>query len=454
MLENTFAKIQIAKSGFIFLFNGKKEMIISPVDRQAGDHHTALNSLTQNRLLDDLMAAAKSQDNSIRYVTSYDESQTMQAYVSYFKPLDWYVAVNVPVSEIHDPAKNLVTRLSYVIALIFLGSLIAAFLLVTRISRPLNMLASYAKELPSHDFTAEEEKGSPIDNLPAKFKDEVGRLAQSLLFMKAELKKSIKDLMTTTAAKERIESELNVARDIQMGILPKTFPAFPQYNEFHLYAMVEPAKQVGGDLYDFFLVDEDHLCFAVGDVSDKGVPAALFMVITKTLINTMAQQDPSPAEMMVKINNILSTDNPNSMFVTLVIGILNFRTGKVRYSNGGHNPPILIKDQGGVFYEKQLSGPAVGAIEDVAYKELSLTLNPGDALFLYSDGITEAMNPAKELFSDERLLSEIELLRDRTVEDVIARVNTMVKEHAGSEPQSDDIAMLMIRYAGNKKSPT
>jgi len=452
ILGQTFTKIQLAKTGTAFLFDGKREVLIPPKEEVLLDYRTVFNKVTGNLLMDDLIETAKSDARSLRYITSGRKEKLMEAHIGYFKALDWYITVIVPVEEINLPAKTLITRQSYIIAIIFLGSLIVAFILVSRIARPLNLLASYAKELPTHDFTAdaEMESESPISGLPAKFKDEVGRLAGSFVFMETELKKNIRDLMETTAAKERIQGELNVAREIQLGILPKIFPAFPERKEFDLYALLDPAKEVGGDLYDFFLIDDDHLCFTVGDVSDKGVPAALFMVITRTLIKTAAEKRLSASDIMVQVNNILNGDNPRSMFVTLIVGILNFRTGEVRYANGGHNLPIVVSRKNGVLYKEGISGLVVGAMDGIPYKELSLTLEPGEDLFLYTDGITEAMSPDLELYSDERLLSEMEKLQGQPLEDVINAIRASINDHAGSAPQSDDIGMLMIRYKGSE----
>jgi len=225
----------------------------------------------------------------------------------------------------------------------------------------------------------------------------------------------------------------------------------PHWSDFDLYATLESAKEVGGDLYDFFFIDDDHICFTLGDVSDKGVPASLFMVITRTLIKAVAQKDCSPADMMFQINNTLSTDNPKTMFVTLIIGILNVRTGEVRYANGGHNPPIVVSRKKGVFYQEGISGPLLGPIENVPYKELSLTLQPGDSLFLYTDGVTEAMDSEKNLFSDERLLAEIETLQNEVVEDIVNGIIASIKKHTKSEPQSDDIAMMVLKYNGDRE---
>jgi serine phosphatase RsbU (regulator of sigma subunit) len=266
-----------------------------------------------------------------------------------------------------------------------------------------------------------------------------------------------KQAMQHVKEMERIESELNVAREIQMGILPKVFPPFPDHDEFDICADLIPAKAVGGDLYVFFFIDKDHLCFTLGDVADKGVPAALFMVITRTLVKNSAQFSPSPADMMSQINRILCMDNPKTMFVTLIIGILNVRTGELLYATGGHNRPILIRHSGHVHYKEDLSGPALGVIPDASYKEISVTLGTNDAIFMYTDGVTEAMNEKGDLFTDERLLEECSKFQHASVEEMIAGILQQVRKHTGSRPQSDDIAMMAIRYNQRKsmdKHPT
>ena len=283
--------------------------------------------------------------------------------------------------------------------------------------------------------------------------DELEDLANAYNKMADNLIVYINDLQETTAAKERIESELNIAREIQLGLLNKVFPPFPEYSQFTLFAILEPAKEVGGDLYDFFFIDDDHLCFSLGDVSDKGVPAALFMTITMTLIKNNAKISSSPAFIMSQINDLLSTENPRSMFVTLIIGILNIRTGEIVYSNGGHNPPILIEKGNQPVYKKEISGPIVGPIEGIPYKNLSMRLNPGDTLFLYTDGVTEALNEKDELFSEELLLDVMGQSEKINVRDTTLKVRSKVSEHAGSAPQSDDIAMMMIKFNGPVESP-
>jgi sigma-B regulation protein RsbU (phosphoserine phosphatase) len=462
-LKIVFDQIKIAQTGTTLLFDGKGVMLIKPRGDQSVDYAKLINAHTGNPLLEDFMQAINSNSTSARYIDSQrPDKPLMEAFIAYFKPLDWYIVVAAPLQEIGFPARHLVRQQGYIIAAIFIISLVAVLTLVIRISRPLGTLTRYAKGIPSHDFTAADSEVNPIDDLPRKYKDEVGRLAKALLFMKAELTANIRDLVAATAARERIESELDVAREIQMGILPKNFPALPdnarpdKRDALDLFASLSPAREVGGDLYDFFFIDNRHLCFTLGDVSDKGVPAALFMVITRTLIKTMAEKNGSPAKMMSQINSILSSDNPNCMFVTLIIGIIDIQTGRVRYANGGHNPCILVKSEAMPVFQQELSGPVVGTMDGIAYKELTLTLEPRDFLFLYTDGVTEAMNPDKVLFSDDRLLQEINALRDQSVKNVIAGISAKIKEHAGSAPQSDDIAMLMIKYNGaraNLKTP-
>ncbi|MFC1821810.1 cache domain-containing protein [Thermodesulfobacteriota bacterium] len=213
VLQKTFDKIHIGKTGFAFLFDGTEKMIIRPPGNKTEDYRTTRNKLTGNLIVHDLMKQAKEEDNSLRYIQlDGSEEQQIEVHVSYFKPFDWYFGVAVPVDEIQEPANILVRRQSYIIGLLFLGSLVAAFMLVSRISRPLKILASYAKDIPSIDFTAKEDEKSPIDDLPRKFRDEVGRLAESFVFMKDELRKNIRRLIETTRLKKEAAEASNRAK--------------------------------------------------------------------------------------------------------------------------------------------------------------------------------------------------------------------------------------------------
>lgn len=249
----------------------------------------------------------------------------------------------------------------------------------------------------------------------------------------------------------RMETELNVAREIQMGVIPKVFPPFPDQDNFDLFAELIPAREVGGDLYDFFFMDKDHLCFTIGDVVDKGVPASLFMVITRTLVKNLSQFCTSPADLMTRINDIFSIDNPQSLFVTLFIGVLNLKTGEVIFANGGHNPPVIFSGSKGISFKKGTSGPAVGAMPDMTYGNLSFTLEPGDSIFLYTDGVTEAMDEELNEFTGKELLKTCTTLEKESVTQVVKGVLQQVRRHAGKTAQSDDIAMLMLRFHQPKK---
>jgi sigma-B regulation protein RsbU (phosphoserine phosphatase) len=250
------------------------------------------------------------------------------------------------------------------------------------------------------------------------------------------------------SAKHMIEGELKAAREIQMGILPKLFPPFPRHPEFDLHAVIVPAKEVGGDFYDFFLVDKDVLCFIIGDVSGKGVPASLFMAVTKTLIKARALTGVSPDAVLTGVNAELSHDNPSAMFATVFCAFLDTRTGVVIFANGGHNPPYVIGADGNVKALATEPGPIVGALEDVTYSSEATTLRPGDAIFLYTDGVSEAMDKSQSFFSAGRLETDLAMVSALPVEGAVAGVMEKVTAFCDGAEQSDDITVMMIRYKG------
>ena len=209
-------------------------------------------------------------------------------------------------------------------------------------------------------------------------------------------------LIEAYVEKERMEETLKLAHDIQMSMVPKIFPPFPDRSEFDIFAILAPAKEVGGDFYDFFFIDDEHLCFAVGDVSGKGVPASLFMAVTKTLFRATAGHGGTPGEILARLNAEICRDNESCMFVTLFCAILNIRTGQVDYGNGGHNLPYHLH-QRGVSPLESLGGRVLGLVEQSPYASGRMVLAPGEALLLYTDGVTEAMNPSETLYSDQRL---------------------------------------------------
>jgi sigma-B regulation protein RsbU (phosphoserine phosphatase) len=277
-------------------------------------------------------------------------------------------------------------------------------------------------------------------------KDEMKDLHDSFVHMQKDLKKYIDNLKSTTSAKEKIESELRIAREIQMGMIPKIFPPFPDLIEIDLYAMMEPAKEVGGDLYDFFLIDDRHLCFAIGDVSGKGVPASLFMAITRTLLRTVAPNQHSPREIVGILNRSLSQGNESSMFVTFFIGILNVDTGHLKYVNAGHNPPAIIHAGGKIETFEITKDIPIGLFESFDYEEKDRYLLKDDRIFLYTDGITEAENWDQELFTEERLLQSLSSAKTLEPVEIVMSVARDVVIHVNDYLQSDDLTMMCIIY--------
>jgi len=332
--------------------------------------------------------------------------------------------------------------------LIFLVSVVIAYLLVNRISQPLNLLADHARSLAGSDFSAAPSVPASIEALARTSKDEIGNLAESFVHMERALQLSIENLRQTTVAKERIESELKIAHDIQMSMVPKLFPFFPDRDEFDLYATLVPAREVGGDFYDFFFLDKDCLCLAIGDVSGKGVPASLFMAVTKTLFKATAAANDHPDDILKRLNDELCKDNAACMFVTLFSAILDIRTGRMEYSNGGHNLPYKLSN-GQPKQFANTKGTVVGALEGVSFEKKAITLEPGDWIIFYTDGVTEAMDEHKELFSERRLEQFLASLDPNvSAEELTQRLSSEVKQFSAATAQADDITIMALRYWG------
>jgi len=273
---------------------------------------------------------------------------------------------------------------------------------------------------------------------------EAGILAQAFKQMALDIDAYIDHLTAVMSENERIATELNVARQIQSDILPQNFPAFPERDEFKIYATMQSAKEIGGDFYDFFLIDNDHLCIVIGDVSGKGIPAALFMVTTKTLINNCARSGEDPKNVFANVSNQLCEGNENAMFVTAWLGILQISTRKVIYVNAGHNPPIVKKRDGSCEYLKTRRGLMLAGMIGTKYVQEELQLDRGDLLFLYTDGVTEANNLEAILYGQERLLVSLTNVSNATPFSILDYLKSEIDNFADGAPQFDDIAMLAL----------
>ncbi|MDY6903512.1 MAG: SpoIIE family protein phosphatase [Thermodesulfobacteriota bacterium] len=254
--------------------------------------------------------------------------------------------------------------------------------------------------------------------------------------------------LETKTEKDMIEGELRGAREIQMSIVPQIYPAFPDLEKIDLCARLIPAKEVGGDLYDYYLLDKEKnkLFFMIGDVSDKGVPASLFMIITMTLFKANTSEDADLAQIVKAVNNQLAVDNDANMFVTLFCGVMNVSTGDIHYVNAGHNPPLLVRKGDAPEFIPSSGDLVLGAMPGIDYSARGLTLAPGDTLLLYTDGVTEAFNTGKELFSEERLVNVAAHINSLSANDGVEAVYQAVTHFAGDATQSDDITLLLLRY--------
>lgn len=351
----------------------------------------------------------------------------------------WSLGVLFRKRQLFAPVEGLVRRSALLgvagAILLFIVSIMAA----RSVIKPLRRLEQATAKVATGQLD--------VDLSEIQSADEIGRLAQSFARMTVELTHYIRQLTEATAARERIEGELSVAARIQRSMLPSHFPAFPERKDFDIHAVMEPAKEIGGDLYHFFLLDDTRLCFAIGDVSGKGVPAALFMAVTTFLLRSAASGGVSPEEILNSLNRQLVKGNDACMFVTLFCGILNLKTGELLYANGGHNPPMLLREKEVVTLGPP-GGPVVGVIEDAAYKRERLIMNPGETLFTFTDGVTEAFNPQDELFSDDRLHGVLQEVNGKSAPEIIEAVMTAVESFAQDAPRADDITMLAVRYEG------
>ncbi len=349
--------------------------------------------------------------------------------------------------------RDIISFVLMTIIVVFVLTLILIFVSVFMISRyfvnPVIEISSEVGNFVSNN--------AEISNKLGEFKtgDEIELLAKSILKMQKDLFNYMDDAIVKAIKLKKVRTELNLAKGIQADMLPSIFPAFPDRYEFDLFASMTPAKEVGGDFYDFFFIDDDHLVLVIADVSGKGVPAALFMVIAKTLIKDRANirlegEDYSPAEILTRVNAQLCENNKNELFVTVWLGILEISTGRFTTANAGHEYPAICKKDEKYKLIKDKHSPAVATIEGIKFRDQEIQLNPGDSLFVYTDGVTEATNANGELFGEQRLIESLNKDDKASVSDVLRIVKEDVDEFVGSAPQFDDLTMLSFRYYGKE----
>lgn len=331
------------------------------------------------------------------------------------------------------------------ICLVIIVILVQSIFLHRTLLRPLKLISGEATRFSTENTVSQKKLTESISNI-----DEIGMLAGSVDRMEEQIQEYIDNITRAAAEKERVSTELDMATRIQESMLPNDYPAFPDRDEFDIFAKMTPAKEVGGDFYDFFLVDDDHLCVVMADVSGKGIPAALFMMASKIILKNNAVMGKTPAEILKDTNNSICANNQLDMFVTVWLGILEISTGKLVAANAGHEYPVLKAPDGKYELIKDKHGFVIGGMSGMRYKEYELTLKPGSKLFLYTDGIPEATNAKEELFTNERMLNALNKNPDADTQQTLLNVRIAVDEFVQDAEQFDDLTMLCLEYKGRE----
>lgn len=350
------------------------------------------------------------------------------------------VQYNLDMGDVRAYLNSFLLKMFIISAVITIISMFLYVLTVRKIVlKPIQELARFTDDITKT-------RNFENQHISLRTGDEIEDLGNSFNFMMEEMERYIDDLSKITAEKQRIGAELDIATRIQASMLPTIFPAFPERDEFDIYATMNPAKEVGGDFYDFFMIDDDNLAIVVADVSGKGVPAALFMVIGKTLIKDHTEPGKDLGEVFSEINDLLCESNSEDLFITAFEAVLNLRTGELRYVNAGHEMPFICKKNQDFKPYKIKAGFVLAGMEGMRYKAGSMTLEPGDKLFQYTDGVTEATDSDSKLFGMERLEASLNKIKNGTPKDILESVKNDIDDFVNVALQFDDITMLCLEY--------
>lgn len=352
------------------------------------------------------------------------------------------LCIQRPMSEINSARKNyLASIIVFVVLVAVLTSVSSFFYMRIRFLKPIKRVSSEATR-----FARENTKGNNLGQI-SRFR-ELADLASSIDTMETDMVNYMDNLTVVTAEKQRISTELSLATRIQTSMMPHVFPPFPDRKEFDIFASMNPAKEVGGDFYDFFLIDDNHLGLVMADVSGKGVPAALFMMASKIILQSCAMLGGSPAEILTKTNEAICSNNQEEMFVTVWLGILEISTGKLTAANAGHEYPV-IRNAGGRFeLFKDKHGFVIGGMSGAKYREYEIQMEPGSKLFLYTDGVPEATDADKNMFGTERMVDALNTEPEASPEVILKNVHSAVDGFVKEAEQFDDLTMLCIEYRG------
>ena len=462
-IEELMESVDIGQSGNICIVNNYGRILFSSFE-------TGMLSVAENdtdlRLYSDpaIVGLSINALNGMHGIERVKIDGTL-CYVAFapMKTVGWSVYVILSQEEVEAPTAALQEELSAISAqaqndaealssrvtagfiLLAVAALIIAlavsFMLSKRIVGPIQKLTDEVSQL----------KGDDLDfKWDLNTGDETQLLAESFQSLTQRMKTYISDIQSITAEKERIGTELSLAKRIQTDMLPGIFPAFPCRSDFDIFASMTPAKEVGGDFYDFFLIDDDHLALVIADVSGKGVPAALFMMGSMIRIKNSVEDGLSPAKALEKVNDQICANNKEDMFVTVWLGILDLKTGKLTAANAGHEYPVLKQPGGDFNLVKDPHGFVVGGIPDEKYKEYEWQLEPGAKIFVYTDGIPEAGKDRKNQFGTARLTDTLNAAKDESPEAILSAVHGAVNSFVGNAPQFDDLTMLCVEFKGQQ----
>ena len=346
----------------------------------------------------------------------------------------WIFAITFPTRELYAGLYEFFRKLALIFCISLLAMIVITVLLTRRLISPISRLVEATRRIGQGDFSTV---------LPSyRSKDEISQLTNAFSRMKDDLVHYISNLEEATAAREKIESELSVAHDIQMGLLPKNFP---HRDDWDLAALLDPARAVGGDLYDFYFLDNDHLFIAIGDVSGKGVPASLFMVSARILFRSRISLRVPLNQSVYEINKEICRENPNQMFVTFIAGIVDLKNGSMTYCNAGHNPPFLIRPTGKTEKLGDVHGIPLGIFEHTTYSSGTVLFSPGDAFLMYTDGVTEAINSSDNFYGEKPMLEIVTRNPDLCPSELIRRLESDVLDFMKGVDQADDITLLILR---------
>ena len=341
--------------------------------------------------------------------------------------------------------QNIMRLIGISLAVVLISVILFYFSIRKHIIVPITRLTKSVRTMP------ESVKSGQTVTTDIHTGDEIEELAVSFEDMDRELIGYIDENTKITAEKQRITTELNLATNIQAGMLPNKFPAFPDRKDFDIYASMKPAKEVGGDFYDFFLIDNNKLGIVMADVSGKGIPAALFMMYSKILLKSYTMMKQSPKAALEEVNRQICESNPQEMFVTVWLGVLDLETGVFTAANAGHEKPAFKKPDGSFELLKDKHGLMVGYMDTVRYREYEFKMTKGSKLFLYTDGVAEANNANEELFGTDRMIEALRTAENKTPKDIIEAVDLAINNFVDTAPQFDDVTMLCIEYFGKEE---